>query len=129
MLAWEAREANVNGTTRIKLVVRRDEVGEVGRTSFFCQCKDLTCLVEHQVLKDLLWGTLGSLKIFFKLEYSRFVCVSHSVVSNSVMPGFSVHGILQTRILEWVAISFSRESSLPRDRILVSCITGRFFTI
>ena len=62
MLAWEAREANVNGTMHIKLVVRRDEVGEVGRTSFFCQCKDLTCLVEHQVLKDLLWGTLGSLK-------------------------------------------------------------------
>ena len=31
--------------------------------------------------------------------------------------GFSVHGISQTRILEWVAISFSRGSSLPRDRI------------
>ena len=31
-------------------------------------------------------------------------------------PGSSIHGILQTRILEWVAISFSRESSQPRDR-------------
>ena len=43
--------------------------------------------------------------------------------------GSSVHGILQARILEWVAISFSRQSSKPRDRTKVSCIAGRFFTI
>ena len=43
-------------------------------------------------------------------------------------PGFSVHGILQAKILEWVAIIFSRESSRPRDRTLVSCISGRFCT-
>ena len=43
-------------------------------------------------------------------------------------PGSSVHGILQARILEWVAISFSRGSSQPRDRTQVSCIAGRFFT-
>ena len=42
-------------------------------------------------------------------------------------PGFPVHGILQTRVLEWVAISFSRGSSRPRDRTQVRCITGRFF--
>ena len=44
-------------------------------------------------------------------------------------PGSSVHGILQARILEWVAISFSRGSSRPRDRTWVSCITGRCFTL
>ena len=38
-------------------------------------------------------------------------------------------GILQARILEWVASSFSRESSQPRNRTQVSCIAGRFFTI
>ena len=38
-------------------------------------------------------------------------------------PGSSVHGIFQARILEWVAISFSRRSSLPRDRTLVSCLS------
>ena len=43
--------------------------------------------------------------------------------------GFSVHGILQARILEWIAIPFSRGTSQPRDRTLVSCITGRFFTV
>ena len=43
-------------------------------------------------------------------------------------PGFSVHGILQTKILEWVAIPFSRGSSRPRDQTQVSHIVGRFFT-
>ena len=37
-------------------------------------------------------------------------------------PGSSVHGILQARILECVAISFSRGSSLPRDRTCISCV-------
>ena len=44
------------------------------------------------------------------------------------LPGSSVHGILQARVLEWVAISFSRGSSQPRNWTLVSCIAGRFFT-
>ena len=44
-------------------------------------------------------------------------------------PGSSVHGILQARILQWVAIPFSRESAQPRDRSQVSCIAGGFFTI
>ena len=43
-------------------------------------------------------------------------------------PGSYIHGIFQARILEWVAISFSRGSSQPRDRNHVSCIAGRFFT-
>ena len=40
----------------------------------------------------------------------------------------SVHGILQARILEWVAIFFSRGSSQTRNQTHVSCIVGRFFT-
>ena len=43
-------------------------------------------------------------------------------------PSSSVHGISQAGILEWVAISFSRGSSRPRDQTWVSCISGRFFT-
>ena len=43
------------------------------------------------------------------------------------LPGSSVHGILQARILEWVAISFSRGSSRPRNQTLVSYLAGRFF--
>ena len=41
---------------------------------------------------------------------------------------YTVHGILQTRTLEWVAFPFSRGSSRPKDRTQVSCIAGRFFT-
>ena len=45
------------------------------------------------------------------------------------LPRSSIHGILQARILEWVAIPFSRGSSQPRDQTWVSCIVGRHFTI
>ena len=44
-------------------------------------------------------------------------------------PGFSIHGIFQALVLEWVAISFSRGSSQPRDWTQVSHIAGRGFTI
>ena len=63
------------------------------------------------------------------------VCVIHSVVPNSLR----LHGlqltrllcpwILQARILEWIAIPFSRGTFQPKDRTLVSCITGRSLTI
>ena len=45
------------------------------------------------------------------------------------LPGSSVHGIFQARVLEWVAISFSRGSSRPKDWTLVSRIAGLRFTI
>ena len=42
---------------------------------------------------------------------------------------YTVHGILQARILEWVAVPFSRGSSRPRNQTGVSCITGEFFMV
>ena len=63
------------------------------------------------------------------------VLFSPSVVSDSLQPcGLLTHqaptvlGISQARILEWVAISFSKVSSWPRDRTQVSCIAGGFFS-
>ena len=60
-------------------------------------------------------------------------CSSHVLTLCDPMdcspPGSSVRGILQARILEWVAIPVSRGSSPPRDRTQVSCIAGRFFTV
>ena len=44
-------------------------------------------------------------------------------------PGSSVHGILQARLLEWVAISYSKGSSWPRDQTQIFCVAGRVFTI
>ena len=80
---------------------------------------------------------------FLLLEYSLSpywqkwseVKWNHPVVSDSVTlwtvarSGSSVHRTLQARILEWVAISFSRGSSQPRDRTWVSCIAGRCFIL
>ena len=43
-------------------------------------------------------------------------------------PGYSVHGIFQARILEWVAMPSSRGTSRPSNRNQVSCIAGGFFT-
>ena len=83
----------------------------------------------------------------FELRFSPDICpgvgllghesesVSHSVMLslcnlvNCSLWGSFVHEILQTRMLEWVAIPFFRGSSLPRDRTQVSCIAGRYFTM
>ena len=45
------------------------------------------------------------------------------------LPGSSVHGILQARVLEWVAMLSSRGSSQPRNQTQVSHSAGRFFTV
>ena len=72
---------------------------------------------------------------FEKLISSKVVCVlvaqsclTHCDPMDCSPPDSSVHRILQARILEWVAISFSRGSSCPMDQTLVSCIAGGFFT-
>ena len=57
------------------------------------------------------------------------VCPILCDAMNYSPPGSSVHGILQARILGWVAISFSRGSSQPREWTRVPCIAGRFFTL
>ena len=47
---------------------------------------------------------------------------------NCSPPGSSLHRISHARILEWVAISFSRQSSWPRDRTYISCLASGFFS-
>jgi len=66
------------------------------------------------------------------LKVKVLVSQSHLSLSDPMdfsLPGSSVHGILQARIMEWTAISFFRGSSRPRDQTRVSCTAGRFFTI
>ena len=77
-----------------------------------------------------------SSKITVCLElWKRRENISRSVMSNSLLPmdcrppGSSVYRISQARILEWVVISFSRESSWSRDWTQVSCIAGILFTV
>ena len=72
--------------------------------------------------------------MLFGFFYSLYLEFSHQVMSDSCVSmdyrllGFSVHGILQARILEWVAIAFSRGSFQPRNQTQVFGIAGRFFT-
>ena len=65
---------------------------------------------------------------------SRTVCLYSEVAQSCLtlcdpvdysLPGSSVHGVFQARVLEWVAVSFSRGSSQPGDRTQVSCTAGR----
>ena len=55
-------------------------------------------------------------------------CLTLCNLMDYSLPGSSVHGISQARILEGIAISFSRGSSWPRDWTRFSCLAGRFFT-
>ena len=66
-----------------------------------------------------------------KVKWSEFAqsCPTLCDPMDCSLPGFSVHGIFQARVLEWVAISFSRGSSWPRDWTQVSYIAGRYFTL
>ena len=72
-------------------------------------------VVEVSMLKVLVLGTQSCLAVCDPMDCSP--------------PASSVNGIPQAKILEWVAIPFSRGSSLSRDQTWVSCIAGRFFTV
>ena len=56
-------------------------------------------------------------------------CLTLCSPSDCSLPGSSIHGIFKARVLVWVAISFSRGSSWPRDWTWVSRFAGRHFTI
>ena len=71
---------------------------------------------------------------YVQAEFSRLVlaaqwCLTFCDPMDWSLPGSPVHEILQARILEWVAIPFSRGSSRPRNWTQVSCIASKFFTI
>ena len=68
---------------------------------------------------------IGNL-IFLARKWKWKVTQSYPTLYNPM--DYTVHGILQARILEWVAFPFSRGSSQPRDRTQVFHIAGRFFT-
>ena len=92
------------------------------RSQSFLQLISLTCI--------------GRMNLDLKSHFLVWVCVlvvqSGLTFCDSMgysLPGFSVHGIFQARILKRVAIPFSRGSSQPRDQTQISCIAGRFFTV
>ena len=92
----------------------------------------LLCPEQDQVLYLDIQGPLWLLPyLLLLLCWVLFAqsCLALCDFMNCSLPGSSVHGILQARILEWIAIPFSRGSSWPRGQTQVSCFVGRFFTI
>jgi len=67
--------------------------------------------------------------LLFTLQLFKSVRVAQSCPILCDPMDYIVHGFLQARILEWVVIPSSRESSQPEDQTQVSHIAGRFFTI
>ena len=89
---------------------------------------------DSYVFSDSLIAQIPS---FLKMIWWNMVCVCVLVAQSCPIPcnpmdctppGSSVHGILQARVLEWVAIPFCRGSSRPRNWTWVSCIAGGFST-
>ena len=73
-------------------------------------------------------SSTGSMK-WKKWKFMAKSCPTPCDPVDHSLPGSSVHEMPQTRITEWVAISFSRGSSQPRDQTCASCLAGIFFTL
>ena len=84
-----------------------------------------TCICKHLYMKHINVTVISPYDYQLVIQLSLTLC--NPMDCNP--PGSSVYGIQQARILEWEAIPFSRQSSLPRVQISVSHIAGRFFTI
>ena len=77
------------------------------------------------------WGNRGARGTLMSINVRAEVAQLRPTLCDPMdcnLSGYFVHGILQARILEWVALPFSRRSSPPKDRTWVSCIAGEFFT-
>ena len=107
---------------------------------FYQQCKRVSCsprplqhlwslIVFEPLLKNFQWHPKPLRMKGRKKSEVAHSCPTLCDSMDCSLPGSSIHGIVQVRILEWVVISFSRGSSRPRDRTLVSPTAGRLFTI
>ena len=83
------------------------------------------------IIDFCLWSPWGSYTIAFIESESEVAqsCLTLCDPMDCSLPSSSVDGIFQAIVLEWIAISFSRGSSRPRDRTQVSCIVDRRFTV
>ena len=86
----------------------------------------MVCLRLIHIVSISIWLPVWISSLFLLVATS---CPTLCNLMDCSPPGSSVHGILQARVLEWVAIPSSRGSSRPRNRTLVSLIADRFFTV
>ena len=93
--------------------------------------KDITLLTKVHIVKGMVLPVIMyrcESWIITKAEKWKWKSLSCIWVFFCDPMDYTVHGILQARILEWVAFPFSRASPQPRDQTQVSHIAGRFFT-
>ena len=96
-------------------------------------CRQMLYHLSHQgsPLCNPVDCSMPGTSVFHYLPVSEVAQLCSTLCSplDCSLPGSSVHGIFQASVLEWVAISFSRKSSQPRDQTQVSHIVDRCFTI
>ena len=103
----------------------------MGTAIFKIQCLSMKRNRKYKEVSRIFVWRLQSTQDLARKSRSYMCAQSCPTLCNPMAcspPGPSVHRISQARILEWVAISYSRGSSRPRDGIRVSCIAGGLFT-
>jgi len=108
------------------------------RTGGRCRCPQLRSMLLVQGwhpglgrAHPFLFRQVARVRMLSRRQVARVHMLSRVQLCNPTdcsLPGSSVHGILQARMLEWVAVSFSRGSCRPRDQTHIPCIAGGFFT-
>ena len=88
----------------------------------------LSCKITMKMKVSIFCSSFTSILKYLCRIKSSFVKVAQSCQTLCNPMDCTLHGVLQAIILEWVAFSFFRGSSQPRDWTQVSCIAGRFFT-
>ena len=93
-------------------------------------CSFLSLLITVPVRQPLCYGSSSLRRPWHHFPFCRFVCAKSPQLCPTLcnpmgcnLPGSSVQGVLQARILEWVAMPSSRESSQHRDQTCLSCIS------
>ena len=114
----------------IILLAQAKETRKSSQTMGKSQILPLHIPSQMKSLNECPWNPHTLTSVLPYLRECPFAHLSLTLCYSMVysQPCSSVHGLFQARILEWVAISFSRESSQPRHQTWVSCIAGRFFT-
>ena len=117
----EAWRAAVHGVAKSRTQLRLSNNSSTLKESLW-----LLCLGRWQGQKqEDKSGMHFHLPLIGRLEHECMhaqLCLTLCDPMDYSLPGYSVHGIIQARILEWVTISFSRRSSWPRDQTCISCI-------
>ena len=109
----------------IPVLIKQDHCKKKKTKKKLKKKKNAEILFSDSILSpDLFW----ILKYWYWYTFVAHLCLTLCDPMNCSPPGSSVHGILQAKILEWVASPFSKGWSRPRDRTRVSCITEGFFT-